>query len=133
MIVPMVVDTDVVSYLFKNDTRAMPFRPLLTGKLLVVSFMTLAELDRWALIYHWGEGRKRRMEDHLRPYVVYHSDRDLCRRWAEVFNEAKLKGRPLSVTDAWVAATSLHTGYPLVTHNRKHYELIKGINLLPGG
>jgi tRNA(fMet)-specific endonuclease VapC len=130
MIEPVVVDTDVVSYLFKNDTRASAFRPLLTGRLLLVSFMTIAELDRWVLIYGWGERRRRSMEAHLRQYIVYHSDRDMCRRWAEVMNEAKSKGRPLSVGDAWVAATALLTGNPLVTHNRKHYEKIEGLKLL---
>lgn len=51
----MVVDTDVVSYLFKRDSRAEAYRPHLTGRLLVVSFMTVAELDRWALERDWGE------------------------------------------------------------------------------
>jgi tRNA(fMet)-specific endonuclease VapC len=45
----MVVDTDVVSFLFKRDSRADRYRPYMTGRLLVVSFMTVAELDRWAL------------------------------------------------------------------------------------
>jgi tRNA(fMet)-specific endonuclease VapC len=44
-----VVDTDVVSYLFKGDSRAEAYRLHLSGRLLVVSFMTVAELQRWAL------------------------------------------------------------------------------------
>jgi tRNA(fMet)-specific endonuclease VapC len=46
---PTIVDTDVVSFLFKRDTRAELYRPHLSTRLLVVSFMTVAELDRWAL------------------------------------------------------------------------------------
>jgi hypothetical protein len=42
-----IVDTDVVSMLFKRDTRAMAYRPNIEGRLLGISFMTLAELDRW--------------------------------------------------------------------------------------
>jgi hypothetical protein len=45
----VVVDADVLSFLFKCDSRAEWYRPHLTGKLLVLSFMTVAELDRWAL------------------------------------------------------------------------------------
>jgi tRNA(fMet)-specific endonuclease VapC len=41
-----VVDTDVVSMLFKGDTRAFAFLPHITGRLLGISFMTLAELER---------------------------------------------------------------------------------------
>ena len=45
----VVVDTDVVSFLFRNDTRAARYRPYLTGRVLTISFMTLAELDQWVL------------------------------------------------------------------------------------
>ena len=51
----VVVDTDVVSFLFKRDQRADLYRPYLEGNLLVISFMSLAELDRWALERNWGE------------------------------------------------------------------------------
>lgn len=51
----MVVDTDVVSYLFKRDSRAETHRVHLTSSLLLVSFMTVAELDRWTLERDWGE------------------------------------------------------------------------------
>ena len=44
-----IVDTDVVSMLFKGDTRAQRYRAHLAGRLLGVSFMTLAELDDGSL------------------------------------------------------------------------------------
>jgi tRNA(fMet)-specific endonuclease VapC len=40
----VIVDTDVVSYLFKGDTRAEAYRQHLRGKTLAISFMTVAEL-----------------------------------------------------------------------------------------
>jgi predicted nucleic acid-binding protein len=42
------VDTDVVSMLFKGDTRALAYRVHVAGRLLGISFMTLAELERWS-------------------------------------------------------------------------------------
>ena len=44
-----IVDTDVVSMMFKGDSRALQYLPHLTGRLLGISFMTLAELERWPL------------------------------------------------------------------------------------
>ena len=41
-----VVDTDVVSFIFKKRT-------------LLISFMTLAELERWAIQSKWGKDRRR--------------------------------------------------------------------------
>lgn len=40
----VIVDTDVVSYQFKGDTRSARYTPLLAGSLAAISFMTLAEL-----------------------------------------------------------------------------------------
>jgi predicted nucleic acid-binding protein len=45
----VLVDTDVVSFHFKNDPRAEPHIAEWAGKTLVVSFMTLAELQFWRL------------------------------------------------------------------------------------
>jgi len=41
-----VVDTDVVSFVFREDTRSELCRPHLEGSRLAVSFMTVAELHR---------------------------------------------------------------------------------------
>ena len=41
-----IVDTDVVSMLFKGDTRALAYRPHIIGRLLWISIMTLAEFER---------------------------------------------------------------------------------------
>lgn len=47
---PVVVDTDVVSFLFKNDTRAQAYLPHLQDRQWLISFMTEAELEQWALL-----------------------------------------------------------------------------------
>jgi hypothetical protein len=52
----------------KGDTRARLYHPHFAGKLLVMSFMTLGELDRWALERSWGQKRKARMEQHVRRF-----------------------------------------------------------------
>jgi len=65
-----IVDTDVGSMLFKGDTRALGYRPHIAGRLLGISFMTLAELERWPLERDWGERRKLELTQHLTRYVV---------------------------------------------------------------
>jgi tRNA(fMet)-specific endonuclease VapC len=57
---PVVVDTDVVSFLFKNDSRAQLYLPLLTKRKPLVSFMTEAELEQWILLAKWGANRVQR-------------------------------------------------------------------------
>lgn len=43
----VVVDTDVVSFLYKQDDRGAFYLPYLSNQLPIISFMTLAELERW--------------------------------------------------------------------------------------
>jgi predicted nucleic acid-binding protein len=117
----LVVDTDVVSYLFRGDTRAELFVPILSDRTLTVSFMTVAELDRWAISRDWGPPRMAALEGFLRRFALLPFSRELCRRWAEAMDGARRQGRPIQTADAWIAATTLHLGVPLVTHNPSDY------------
>lgn len=68
----LLLDTDVVSYLFKNSPRAKPFRPLLKGKRPALAFVSVAELFKWTLKRGWGP---RPDVDEFRPLIVE------ARRW----------------------------------------------------
>ena len=125
-----IVDTDVVSILFKGDTRALADRPYIAGRLLGISFMTLAELDRWSLERNWGEGRKLELAQHLTRYTVLPVSRELCTKWAEVAFAAKRRGRPIQTADAWIAASARHYQVPLITNNRDDYSSVDGLALL---
>jgi len=97
-----IVDTDVVSMLFKGDTRAFAFRRHIAGRLLGISFMTLAELERWPLERVWGPLRKAELERHLAHCTVLPVNRELCRGWAEISFNAKKQGKPIQAADAWI-------------------------------
>jgi predicted nucleic acid-binding protein len=70
------------------------------------------------------------MEQHLRNFVVYPFNRSLCLQWAEAADSARRKGRPIGVADAWIAATALEHGLPLVTHNSGHYAGVEGLTIV---
>jgi tRNA(fMet)-specific endonuclease VapC len=125
-----VVDTDVVSMLFKGDTRAFAYRPHITGRLLGISFMTLAELERWSLERDWGQRRKLELAQHLTSYVVLPVNRELCGKWAEVSFAARKKGRPIQTAGAWIAASALYYQVPPITNNRADYSAVDGLALL---
>jgi tRNA(fMet)-specific endonuclease VapC len=128
--VPVVVDTDVLSFLYKRDTRARLYEPHLSDPPFIVSFMSLAELRRWTLERNWGESRRQELEGYLTRYLVLHSDDLMCDRWAQAMNSARLRGRPVGPADAWIAATALLLGIPLVTHNGAHYAGIEGLRVI---
>jgi tRNA(fMet)-specific endonuclease VapC len=124
------VDTDVLSYRFKGDSRAELYAQHLTDRFWIISFMTLAELKWWTLNRRWGRARRSQLADHLRQFQVYFADSDLCDRWAEVMNIARRRGRPIEVADAWIAATVLVLDVPLVTHNPRDLQGVTGLKIV---
>ncbi|MEX0642964.1 MAG: PIN domain-containing protein [Pirellulales bacterium] len=126
----VVVDTDVVSFWFKGDTRAVGYRRHLIGKLLVIAFFSVAELDEWAVQRRWGAERRKRMERHLQRFLFFPVDRQLCQIWADVRESSRRAGRLITHADAWVAATALACGASLVTHNSGDYQGVTGLSLI---
>ena len=69
----VVVDTDVVSYLFKDHPLASRYDGDLLGRTVVICCMTLAELDRWAIQARWSLPDKKPIAS---PTVVIPSGRE---------------------------------------------------------
>jgi tRNA(fMet)-specific endonuclease VapC len=125
-----IVDTDVVSMIFKGDSRSQQYRDHIRNRLLGISFMSLAELERWPRERGWSAFRRTELAQHLNRYVVLPASRELCEKWAEVSWEAKRKGRSIQTADAWIAASALHDRVPLITHNAADYAMIGELELL---
>lgn len=126
----VVVDTDVLSFIFKHDSRGAAYKPHLAGKEIIISFMTLAELNQWAIRSKWGTARRQKVDAYRKPFTVFHSDEDLCLKWAHVTEDARRNGRPIQIADAWVAATALLHDIPVVTNNRKHFVGVDGLTVI---
>jgi predicted nucleic acid-binding protein len=122
------IDTNIASYLIRPDPIARKYRKHLAGYALAVSFQTLAELYEWADQNNWGPAKVARLATFLLPVIVYHSDDDLCRRWAEV--RAARRQQPIATDDAWIAATALAYGLELVTHNPADFAHVPGLTVI---
>jgi len=79
----VIVDTDVTSYLLKEDSCAELYRPHLFGLPKIISFMTLAELRRWELQNSWGAKRIKQARKFLDDFSVIYADEKLCEIWAK--------------------------------------------------
>ncbi len=129
----VVADTDVVSFLFKNHPIGERYDSELAGRIALISFMTVAEVERWAIQYRWSEQRLHWLHLYLRRFTVVPSSPDLCRRWAEVMVAARAGGRRIECADAWIAATALLYDASLVTHNQADYRGVPGLNVVSHG
>jgi tRNA(fMet)-specific endonuclease VapC len=126
----VVVDTDVVSFLFKGDTRTSLYAPHLDGRLRIIAAQTRAELERWTLAHNWGAPRRAALRNLLKDFLFAEADETVCLRWAQVKDGGDRRGRPVSAVDAWIAATALAYDAPLVTHNRKDFENVPGLTVV---
>lgn len=126
----IVVDTDLASYIFKEDTRGKLYKPHLDNQFMFLSFMTAAEMHFWALSSNWGARRRAELEKYLRRYSIQHSTPQLCELWAAVKSGGKHSGKNIDDSDAWIAATALYFNIPLVTHNRADFQFVGGLQII---
>jgi predicted nucleic acid-binding protein len=126
----VVVDTDVVSYVFKNHPFGSRYDADLAGRITLISFMTVAEIERWVLQFRWGSQRIQMLRTFLQRFTVVPSSPDLCLEWARVMVAAQAAGRRIESADAWIAATARLHGAPLLTNNRNDYLGVTGLTLI---
>jgi len=124
-----VLDTDVLSYILKGDTRAALYQHYLTNTIVVISFMSVAELERWAIERKWGAARRVRLRRFLDAFVTRPVDRALCEIWATIMADTRRRGAPIAHADAWIAATAQLEGLPLVTNNIRHFGVVAGLTI----
>lgn len=126
----ILVDTDVVSYIFNKHTQAQFFQPYLSNKSLAVSFITVAQLFYGAYHANWGNNQLSKLENHLKNYVVLPYDYDVCLKWATIRNDCEKMGHPIESADCWIAACALRYDCALATNNGKHFKDIKELSLI---
>lgn len=125
------VDTNVVSYLFRGDTRAEPYGTILRKMDHIgISFQTLAELEFWSQNRGWDRRRQADFALFLSDFFVAYADAETCALWAAVRLARQRAGRPLHPEDAWIAATALALNCPLITHDAADFGEIEGLEVI---
>src|SRR5580658_8109674 len=113
---PVVMDTDVISFIFKDHELSSAFRTILAGRSLTVSLVTLAEIEYGMEAKNCGTRRRELMLRFLSRFTPLLPDENTAKLWARVKSGWEKKGRPISFPDAWIAA-ALQLNIPLVSHN----------------
>lgn len=127
----VLLDTDVFSFLIKEgDTRADLYRGHVKGKTIALSFVTVGELYAWAAKKRWNAKRSAELERRIKAAVIVPFDLALCKQFGKLKAELLTAGRVIPANDLWIAACALRHGLPLVTHNAKDFEGIKGLSVI---
>jgi predicted nucleic acid-binding protein len=126
----IILDTDVISYLFNEKPQAEFFYPYLLNKSLSVSFITIAELFHGVIKDKWGDRRIAALKGFLVDFVILEYQYDLCLRWAEIKSNCELRGYPIEDSDCWIAACAKHYNCVLATNNARHFIHVRGLKLI---
>ena len=125
----LLLDTNIVSFIFKGDTRARHYHERLRNESYAIAFITAGEVYRWPLERNWGPQRRAELENYMRAYVVLPYDDVLARTWASLMAAGKSRGRIPSYADSWIAATALRHDLTLITHNPRDFAGVEGLKL----
>jgi predicted nucleic acid-binding protein len=122
----VVVDTNIVSYLYRADPLAEPFKLALESRRRLISFQTLAELLVWA--EPWAEAKQIKLERWvLARFGVLPHTPVVTRAWVIAMTSARRNGFPISPSDAWVAASAMSAGLMLLSADQNDF---RGVNHL---
>jgi predicted nucleic acid-binding protein len=131
----VLLDTDAFSLLQTQDPRAVPLAAVVAGRIPLLSFVTVGELLRGAEQAGWGAKRRTALDQRIANATVLPYDGLVVVKYAEITADAKKKGHPLGQpvhsNDAWIAATAVAHGVPLVTGNHRHFAGAKDLTVLP--
>lgn len=119
----IVLDTSIVSYIFKRDTRARYYEEHTRGNDLAISFQTLEEILFGVRISGWGQRRINELLRHLERYEVVWPNDEMVELSAILRGERRALGRAMETADAWIAATALTLDCPLASHDRDFSDI----------
>ena len=125
----VLVDTDVASFLFRNDHSATAYA-FLEGRNLAISVVTLAEIEYGISLRGWGASKRGLMARYLSKYTVIPAQIETARIWATISSSRRKIGRPIGYSDGWIAATAIQSNLPLVTNNVRDLQHIEGLKVL---
>ncbi len=126
----LLLDTDVASFLFRKDPIGDSYAKLVAGNRLAISFQTVGEMALWAKLKNWGTRKTSELAQHIGSFLLLPFSTSIAYIWADVVFECLSIGRPISIADAWIAACARHYNLPLVTHNRKDFEMVEGLEVI---
>ena len=127
---PVLVDTDVISFLAKDHPLASNYAKVLHGKSVLVSVISIGEIEYGMESRGWGQSRREQMRTLVAGFTPMSPDTETARTWAFVKAECERKGRPIGHADAWIAATALRFNVPLITHNARDFESVPDLTVI---
>ena len=88
---------------------------IVAGHQWFISFMTRGELLMWPKVNRWSSTGREELIKHINLCTTLFLDEATCLLWADIMAASRAAGRPITASDAWIAATARQWDLALVT------------------
>lgn len=124
----LLLDTNVVIALLRQEDDALAGLEVAGTDSLFVSVIALGELRFGARKSGRVAENLQRVENFAAESNILPCDRETSRRYGEVKDGLRRKGRPIPENDVWIAATALQRDLVLITRD-SHFEHVEGLRI----
>jgi predicted nucleic acid-binding protein len=119
---PLLLDTNVYTFLTDPRKRRPDWVAAVQGRLLVLSFVTVGEVLHGAMSGGWSDRNLAAMEARLRAYPVVPGTFGVARKFAELRRRFH---KQIGDDDLWIAACALAQPQPIpLATTDDHFQLI---------
>jgi tRNA(fMet)-specific endonuclease VapC len=124
------VDTDWIIHFLNGNKRVVEKLRSLNEEGLGISIISLAEL--YEGIYYSTDpmGNEDGLNDFLTGVTVLGIEEEICRVFGKERGKLRKQKRLIGDIDLLIASTCLYYNLSLLTNNRRHYEMVEGLNIL---
>ena len=122
------LDTDTISFALRGEGNAAESLRRRSPSEVCTSSVVVGELELG--VARRGSRKLRRQLDGFYAGVeILPYDVEAARRYGRIAATLLDEGGPIGVEDTMVAAHALSRGLVLVTHNRRHFDRIRGLRV----
>lgn len=122
------LDTNIVIALFGGDTAVQ--EKLAVAAEVYIPSTTIGELCYGARKSARPKENLERIDEFVASNTTLTCDTETARRYGEIKNALRLKGRPIPENDIWIAATALQHDLILITRDT-HFDVIDNLEARP--
>jgi tRNA(fMet)-specific endonuclease VapC len=128
-----------IAYLIETDwvIRYLNGHPAIVERLgelqeqgLALSVISLAGLYEGIYYSRDPDRNEQALNNFLHSVTVVGVDEDICRLFGRERGRLRAAGQMIGGCDLLIGATALHHHFTLLTNNRRHFELIEGLQLV---
>ena len=125
------IDTDWVINHLKGEERVVRKLGELAPEGMAMSVISLAEI--YEGVYYSRDPAKSRqlLKEFLAPDLkVLNVDQEVCKIFGRERGKLRQQNRMISDFDLLIASTCLYYNLTLLTNNRRHFDMVEGLNIL---